>query len=295
MRATTFLGERGLRRRPAAVDLTPRMGRRVAQAGDGVRAPRASALAVAPGRRAAVLAAALVFLTSCGGGHGSSTTGPSTGRVTNLGYGLPHYWNTTDPSSFAQLLVDHGLGMTVIEYRPLSLDRTEVPLEVASRFLAAMRARQITTLVPIMNWNCRNRGVCPASMDDLVASVNRLASLGTSQLIVEVAEPNDPQGPESVLRVRRAWPGTFAVNWGFPVPSGITWDVRDQHECNPDPDRWSLAGDLIHTTDCRLALTTNAGAIAGWAKRTGRAAIIYDFFGTTPNVSVLDEMRDAIR
>ncbi len=247
----------------------------------------------------AVLAVALILLPSCGRGHSSSATGPSgdvaSGRVSNLGYGLAHYWNTADPNGFAHLLVDHGLSMTVIEYRPLSLNRTEVPLEVASRFLAAMRARQITTLVHIMNWNCRNRGVCPSSMEDLVASVNRLASLGTGQLIVEVAEPNDPQGPESILLVRRAWPGTFAVNWGFPVPSGVTWDFRDRHECNPQPDGWSRAGDMIHTTDCRPALTTNAGAIARWAKRTGRAAIIYDFFGTTPNVSVLDEMRDAIR
>ena len=47
------------------------------------------------------------------------------------------------------------------------------------------------------------------------------------------------------------------------------------------------------TTDRRPALTTNAEAIARWAKRTGRAVIIYDFFGTTPHVSVLDEMRDA--
>ena len=192
-----------------------------------------------PGRRVAVLAVAPGFLAAGGGGHGSSTTGPSTGgvgRVANLGYGLPHYWNTADPNGFAQRLVDHGLGMTVIEYRPLSLNRTEVPLEVASRFLGAIRARQIMTLVPIVNWNCRTQGVCP-SLEELVASVSRLASLGTSQLIVEVAEPNDPQGPESILLVRRAWPGTFAVNWGFPVPSGVTWDLGDQHECNPEPDR----------------------------------------------------------
>lgn len=247
-----------------------------------------------------VLLLVAVLVAGCKG-RSSEVSGPATRpsggaggvvRTATLGYGLPSTWARQSPAHFAALLADHGLGLTVIEL----LDDTTgqpPPWPTIRAFLDAMRARQIATHVFLVNWNCRGTATpCPA-VGEVGEWTRRLAELGTVGVTVEVAEPRDGDVP-AIRAAREAWPGLFAVNWGFPGSTSVAYDIRSIHQCSPDPATWPRGADILHVTDCHGSLTQNARGIAQWTKATGGDAgvILFDWRSPAPDLAVLRELRD---
>jgi hypothetical protein len=223
-------------------------------------------------------------------GESSAPSGQSKPARPLVGYGLVNRWHTIDPVELADLLAENGLNFTQIEYVPWFDEKGKEGLSAqtdvnrAVQFVAAMRARQITTLITVVNWNGpaqREQGEewFAARLDEIK---NRV---GVEWVILEgVSEPEGEKSHRWMELARQTWPGMLAANGdgGRGRPHGKDFDFITWHWCRDFTSEDVKPQPYINSTDCRPVINPGprrAAAMARAAREKGCHLIIYDFDG----------------
>lgn len=255
-----------------------------------------------------------LLLAACGKSHSTSTTGPgevSAARVpskrasTLVGYGLANGWPTADAPQLATLLASNGLTLTEIEYIPFD-DLGQINPARTAAFVAAMRARGITTFINVANWN----GDRQTAQDErwFRQRVREIrAVVGTAGVVLQglsepEVRPRDlPRGSEWQRIARQEWDGGFVVyarHSKTPFYAAGPYDYIDTHHCQVARmvDFMRSAGpQLINNTDCTPLIATRLGAgVAGRLTRQavdhGTNLLIYDYERSAPSEAIVREM-----
>ena len=212
---------------------------------------------------------------------------------TFVGYGLVSVWRELvmqgRDGELADALRDAGLNFTELEYVYDFPDKpwgstTRTDIEALVRFVTAMRERDITTKIVIVNWNSEaQRRASDQWFEDQVRNIRQ--RLGPSVLVEPVAEPW--VAPDSKTK---RWYEITARYFGFDelvtndrsVFNGAKWSCW--HHCNWDRMKFQLRrGDpnTIHDTDCTPLVGNNlspaqAEEMAYLATKHGTNVVIFD-------------------
>ncbi len=182
-----------------------------------------------------------------------------------IGYGVVNLWHTIDPTKLAGLLYSAGCTLTEIEYvawfnqAARKGESVETHVEIARRFVEAMRKRRITTLISLVNWNAS--ALRQQSDDWFRARLKEIIQhIGTEGVVLMgVSEPDSREEGKAYRWMRYAleeWKGLKAANGdggrGDPKVGGF--DYVDWHHCgdfNEKTVRLTTAGKpTINNTDC---------------------------------------------
>lgn len=256
----------------------------------------------------------LLLVASCGRGDSSTPPAPPPAGLALLGYGLPNAWHQTDPTVLGDALVQAGLGLTVVEAIPWFTKRGSgckhdgglSDRQFASllhAFVGAMRERGIITIVMGVNANnCKVRAEWTTA--EFEALDNSIQALGP--LLVWYLPINEPWAGGPILGEwnslsRKSWTGTFLVAdkgrnnaTGLPFFS-VPFDFVTQNACNDEAAYAGLESGLpvIVTTDCTGTLNPGPERVAGLAaaaRASGAPLLIYDFWGTSPDLDVIEAL-----
>lgn len=194
-----------------------------------------------------------------------------------IGYGLVNGWPYVDHSRLADLLGAAGLTLTGIEYVPwfdasgAAGESTRTDVTAAARLVRAMRPRNITTFINIVNWNGQGqRAQSDQWFRERVVEIRE--QVGADQVLLQaVSEPHTNIPNDKARRwqqmARQEWPGQFVVyaeSGVSPVPFFAgAYDYLDVHHCSYESmlDHMRTYGPrVIANTDCTPLLARNLGA-----------------------------------
>lgn len=263
----------------------------------------------------AILAFALVI--GCGGGGGSEGP-PDPARPPALeliGYGVPNACHEVNPEELGDALVNAGLGLTVCEWMPWfteegpgckhngGLSDQTFPVEMGE-FVDVMRARGIVTALFGVNANnCEVRSEW--GIAEFTELNSHVLTLGANHVwLLPVNEPwvGSSKAPSWAHIGRESWSGVFLVPdkgrnhyTGEPYFS-VPHDFVTVNACTDSAAEDALrrgGSRTLVTTDCTGTLNPGperAARLAGIARETGTAFVVYDFRGRSIDHGVIAAM-----
>ena len=212
-----------------------------------------------------VAGAGLTIIKGAGRSSRKNPSPPAKRASVLIGYGLVNLWHTIDCHELADLLYSAGCTMTEIEYVAWFNEAArkgrsiETHVELAKTFVDAMRRRNITTMISLVNWNAE----AVRQQDDawFQERLNEIIhSIGTKKvMLMGVSEPNADENGKAYRWMEytvKEWKGLKIANGdngrGDPTVKGF--DLVDWHWCG-DFDAKSVrlltAGKpTINNTDC---------------------------------------------
>ena len=254
-------------------------------------------------------------LALSGPAAGAGTGAPAARRPLDrllIGYGVVTLWHTSDPVRLARSLALAGGTLTEMEYVAWFNDDArkgnsiETRVEPARRFVAAMRQRQITTLISLVNWN----GAAQRAQDDgwYKTRVQELKTVVGPEgvILLGVSEPDGQEGGKAYRWMQiaaREWPGLRAANgdYGRGDPRVSDFEYVDWHHCEDFDDqgvRLVTAGaPTINNTDCGPVLNpgpTRAAAMARVALQRRAHFHIYGFRDEAIDEAVIEALGQEI-
>lgn len=271
--------------------------------------------------RRAFLAGSLALI-GCGGGKGSSTTGPTPGGGTTdqvvrapspIGYGSVHAWQVEEPERIVDLLAAHGLTLTQAEGTPPGGTQWgELPIDWSRlrRLADLCRAREVRLFFDLANWNGPEwHTISDAVWRDLLSRT--LDTIGADAWLEGVSEPKGSRARALDQMALDFWPGQKVVNRGWDHGSAAG-ALQDWHFCNVHPEFIRVPGSYvlmeqmrqrpgqIFSTDCTPALASNitereVKEATALAAQLRQILILYDTFQTPTNLSVIRWMQEALR
>lgn len=230
-----------------------------------------------------------------------------------VGYGVVNLWHTIDANRLGMLLERAGCNLTEIEYVAWFNDAArnglsaETHVDLAARFVTAMRRHHIVTFINVVNWN----GVEQRKQDDawFLARVQEIRDrIGPSQVILQgVSEPDESMDGKAYRWMRlaaREWPGILAANGdaGRGEPRVPGFDLVDWHHCR-DLDEKSVllrvgGRPVINNTDCGPVTNpgpSRASAMARAAVARGAHFLIYGFKDASIDERVIRALGEVLR
>jgi hypothetical protein len=184
-----------------------------------------------------------------------------------VGYGIVNHWHAVDPERLAARLAASGLNFTLVEYVPgewADMDTGPEPdgiLPVVRRqlphFIRAMRAREIWTLVSLVNANgSRQRTKADAWFRGQLEFIR--TAVGPDRVILQSV--SETQGTREEMLKMEDWTRAVAFDWpgeksyyGVKLPGHLL----DFHPCDPPrppgaPPKviWPPGSETIVNTDC---------------------------------------------
>ncbi|HEY3284199.1 MAG TPA: hypothetical protein VGN26_18170 [Armatimonadota bacterium] len=229
-----------------------------------------------------------------------------------IGYGLVNLWYTIDAARLAARLHAAGCNFTEIEYvawfneAARRGESAETRVRAAQRLVKAMRRRNITTMISLVNWN----GSAQRKQDDawFLERLREIRSvIGPDRVILlPVSEPDGQEGGKAYRwaeMATREWPGLRAGNGdvGRGDPRVPGFDYVDWHHCDDFTEktlRLTTAGKpTLNNTDCGPVLNpgpTRAAAMARIALARGAHFGVYGFKDSSIDETVIRALGEEI-